>query len=50
MASAQAPEFAQHQGHTIIITLTKPTSRNAGAYRCVTCNKHLAWIPRKERQ
>jgi len=33
----------QAQGHKVIITRCKPGSVHKGAYRCVDCNKHLAW-------
>jgi len=35
--------FPEHRNHKIILTKTKPGSVHKGAYRCVDCNKHLAW-------
>jgi hypothetical protein len=40
--------FPNHIGHSIIITKTKPGSVHAGAYRCIECNKHLAWATKDE--
>lgn len=41
-------EFPEHKGHSITLTKTKPGSVHAGAYRCIDCNKHLAWASRGE--
>jgi hypothetical protein len=42
----------QHKnlGHKIILTKTKSGSVHAGAYRCDTCNKHLAWASKKNKR
>ena len=40
--------FPEHRGHKIILTKTKSGSVHSGAYRCVECNKHLAWASKDE--
>jgi len=41
--------FPQHIGHKIVLLKTKkPSAVHAGAYRCDTCNKHLAWASKDE--
>lgn len=48
LTKQQPKTFPEHQGHQIVLTKCKPTSVHAGAYRCVTCNRHLAWASKQQ--